>query len=379
MFRAGDGMQSAPAKGSSMRILAIDMGTGTQDILAFDSRAPVESNVKMVMPSATEITARRIRRATLESRPILLSGVPMGAGPCGWALEAHLASGLAAYATPGAARTFDDDLAVVAGMGVVVVSEDEANAVRGVERIVMHDLDLVAIRNALAAFQVSTQFDGLALGCLDHGFAPPGYSERLFRFDHLRRVVRERNDLRSFVYLPHEVPEYLVRARSMLASSDIDLPTVFLDTGPAAVLGALQDPRVAEAEEQIVLQLGTMHTLGFRLNGTEIRAFYEHHTAMLTGEEIESLTERFIAGTLTEDDIVARQGHGVHYVNSGGSTDVLVAVTGPQRHKLRRSRLHPYFAMPHGDVMISGCYGLIWAFAERFAERRQEIEAALAG
>lgn len=362
-----------------MRILAIDMGTGTQDILAFDSRAPVENNVKMVMPSATEITARRIRRATLESRPILLSGVPMGAGPCGWALEAHLASGLAAYATPAAARTFDDDLAVVAGMGVVVVSEDEANAVRGVERIVMHDLDLAAVRNALAAFQVSTQFDGLALGCLDHGYAPPGYSERLFRFDHLRRVVRENNDLRSFVYLPEEVPEYLVRARSMLASIDFDVPAIYLDTGPAAVLGALQDPHLSDAEDQIVLHLGTMHTLGFWLNGTEIRALYEHHTAMLSREEIESLTERFIAGNLTPEEVFARQGHGVHYVDNATPVDALIAVTGPQRHKLRSSRLNPYFAMPHGDVMISGCYGLVWAFAERFAERRLEIETALAG
>ena len=303
----------------------------------------------------------------------------MGAGPCGWALEAHLASGLAAYATPAAARTFDDDLAVVAGMGVVVVSEDEANAVRGVERIVMHDLDLAAVRNALAAFQVSTRFDGLALGCLDHGYAPPGYSERLFRFDHLRRVVRDKNDLRSFVYLPDEVPEYLVRARSMLASVDLELPTIFLDTGPAAVLGALQDPHVAEAEDQVVLHLGTMHTLGFWLNGTEIRALYEHHTAMLNREEIESLTERFIAGILTPEEVFARQGHGVHYVERGTPSDALIAVTGPQRHKLRSSRLSPYFAMPHGDVMISGCYGLVWAFAERFGERRQEIEAALAG
>ena len=35
-----------------MRILAIDMGTGTQDILLFDSDKPVENNVKMVLPSA---------------------------------------------------------------------------------------------------------------------------------------------------------------------------------------------------------------------------------------------------------------------------------------------------------------------------------------
>ena len=45
-----------------MRILAIDMGSGTQDIVIFDSEKPVENNVKMILPSATEIAARRVRR-----------------------------------------------------------------------------------------------------------------------------------------------------------------------------------------------------------------------------------------------------------------------------------------------------------------------------
>ena len=49
-------------------------------------------------------------------------------------------------------------------------------------------------------------FDGLALACLDHGAAPPGYSDRLFRFEHLRRVVGARNDLRAFAYLPRRCP-----------------------------------------------------------------------------------------------------------------------------------------------------------------------------
>ena len=44
-----------------MRILAIDMGTGTQDILVFDPERPVENNEKLILPSATEIAARRIR------------------------------------------------------------------------------------------------------------------------------------------------------------------------------------------------------------------------------------------------------------------------------------------------------------------------------
>jgi len=50
------------------------------------------------------------------------------------------------------------------------------------------------------------------------------------------------------------------------------------------------------------------------------------------------------------------------------------AVTGTQRAKLRASALQPYFAVPHGDMMLSGCFGLVWAFAEK---HRQEILARL--
>src|SRR5579884_3540477 len=100
-----------------MRILAIGIGAETQDILLFDTQAPVESSVKMVMPSATEIAARRIRRATQERRPVLLTGVTMGSGPCHQALAAHLAQNLRTFATERAARTFDDDLTVVRAMG----------------------------------------------------------------------------------------------------------------------------------------------------------------------------------------------------------------------------------------------------------------------
>src|SRR3989304_5323540 len=118
-----------------MRILAIDMGTGTQDILLFDSSGPVENSVKMVMPSATEIAAGRVRRATAAGRPVLLTGVTMGGGPCHWALEQHLKAGNGAFATPEAARTFDDDLSMVEQMGVRVVSDDEAARLDGVDHI----------------------------------------------------------------------------------------------------------------------------------------------------------------------------------------------------------------------------------------------------
>src|SRR6266511_4008849 len=168
-----------------MRILTIDVGTGTQDILLFDGEQELENSLKMVMPSPTVVVAGQIRAATERGRPILLEGVTMGGGPSHWAAMDHVRSGLPVYATPSAARTFDDDLDGVAGMGVTVVSEDEASGLSGVERIVLRDLWLEAVRTALRAFGADDRFDALAVAVFDHGAAPPGYSDRVFRlFEH---------------------------------------------------------------------------------------------------------------------------------------------------------------------------------------------------
>jgi len=366
----------------AMRILAIDVGTGTQDILLFDSTQPVENALQLIMPSPTQIAAGRIRRATERERPVFLTGVIAGGGPCHWALEDHLRAGQRAFATPEAAATFDDDLENVERMGVTLVSEDEARALDA-DSIELRDLDLDAIREAFAAFDVNTTFDGLALGCLDHGAAPPGYSDRLFRFDHLRRVVESRNDLRAFAFRPEELPDYLTRAPTLVAGVDSDAPVVFLDTGPAAALGALQDPNVAESDEQLILNLGNMHALAFHLQGTRILSLYEHHTGEVTREQIEDFTDRLVKGTLAHEEVFGSKGHGVYYAleepeaRSQERDGPLIAVTGPQRNRLRGSRLKPYFASPHGDMMVAGCFGLLWAFAEKYPEHREEIATAL--
>src|SRR5713101_4712066 len=111
----------------TMRILAVDVGTGTQDILLFDSTQPVENALQLIIPSPTQIAAGRIRRATEQRRPLWLTGVIAGGGPCHWALEDHLRAGLPAYSTPEAATTFDDDLETVERLGVTLVSRDETH------------------------------------------------------------------------------------------------------------------------------------------------------------------------------------------------------------------------------------------------------------
>ncbi|MGB4977774.1 MAG: pyruvate formate lyase-activating protein, partial [Anaerolineae bacterium] len=72
-----------------MHILAVDIGTGTQDILWFDSARDPENCLKLVMPSPTLRVAGQIRQATAARQPLLLSGVLMGGGPSAWAAEDH--------------------------------------------------------------------------------------------------------------------------------------------------------------------------------------------------------------------------------------------------------------------------------------------------
>ena len=82
-----------------MQILAVDVGTGTQDILLFDSARSPENCLKLVMPSPTMLVASAIRQATAAAHTLLLTGVTMGGGPSSWATEDHHRAGLPIPAT----------------------------------------------------------------------------------------------------------------------------------------------------------------------------------------------------------------------------------------------------------------------------------------
>ena len=128
-----------------------------------------------------------------------------------------------------------------------------------------------------------------------------------------------------------------------------------------------------------MLNLGNMHALAFHLRGTRIISLYEHHTGE-TGRASRSITS---ASGWSRGRCRTRRCSPARATACSTrppeSRDPFVAVTGPQREKLRGSRLNPYFAAPHGDMMLSGCFGLVQAFAARYPEHREEIERALKG
>ena len=360
-----------------MRILAIDIGTGTQDILLFDTSREPENCFKLIMPSPTIIVAQRIRRATARGAALLLTGVTMGGGPCARAAHAHLKAGYPIYATPDAARTFDDDLDKVSQMGVQVLSQAQAAELQDVESITMQDFDAQAIWQALAAFDINIDFDALAIAVFDHGNAPPGYSDRKFRFNYLAQRLQTRNHLASFAFWRDEIPPSMTRLLAVAQTAPVDTPLYVMDTAPAAVLGALEDPRAAGPGRRVVVNVGNGHTLAFRLNNDRIEGLFEHHTGRLTPGKLEELLTQLAAGTLDDDQIFADHGHGALMFDCQPRPLDSLAITGPKRGLLKSSRYRPYMAVPYGDMMLAGCWGMVRAMAKSWPERQTEIETAL--
>ena len=72
-------------------------------------------------------------------------------------------------------------------------------------------------------------------------------------------------------------------------------------------------------------------------------------------------------------------GHGALVRFKPGRMPELFAVTGPRRNMIRGTDLPVYLAVPHGDMMLAGCFGLVRAYIGKRPEHADEIEAALAG
>lgn len=375
-----------------VRILAIDVGTGTQDILLFESGKTIENCFKMVMPSPTVIIAERIKRATGGGQPLLLTGVTMGGGPCHWAARDHALAGYPVAVTPEAGRTFDDDLTMVQQMGFEIVDEDEA-ARRAEQRDVVHielqDFNAQAIIAALQAFDVNPRVDALAIAAFDHGAAPPGISDRRFRFDFIAETVRRNPIPSAFAYPSAQTPADLTRLRAIassaaryieLSGSPAETPLLLMDTGSAAVLGSLEDALVRRQGDSILCNIGNFHTLAFHLVGGQITGIFEHHTGEINRAKLEDMLVKLAHGTLTNDEVFNTSGHGALILNQPASENgdfPFLAVTGPRRELLRGSTLHPYEATPHGDMMLAGCFGLLRALADHDARLAQAIEPSL--
>ena len=356
-------------------MLAVDIGTGTQDILLFEAGTVIENAVQLVMPSPTALLAERVKRATADRVDLLLTGITMGGGPDHWAVEAHLKAGLRVWATPDAARTFDDDLGRVEAMGVRIV--DRVDGSNGGRRLEMRDFYWPELIEALEAFGVSTRFDAVAIAVFDHGAAPPGISDRRFRFDYLREQVARGTGLEGFGFLRDEIPERMTRMRAVASTWTGGVPIFVMDTGPAAILGALDDPVVRATDRAIVVNLGNFHTIAALLDDRRIAGLFEHHTGELTAQKLAGYLDSLARGTLSNQAVFEDMGHGALELGPVDDPPQFLAVTGPQRALIAESGVRVHLAVPHGDMMLTGCFGLLRALAARLPDLVPAIQDRL--
>lgn len=369
-----------------MQILTVDIGTGTQDIFLYDSQLDIENGFKLVVPSPTMMINRHLKEATRRGEAVLLSGVTMGGGPSQWAAEDHVRAGHRVYATPSAARTFNDDLSAVREMGIEVVSEDEAGQLpESVLRLELKDFDFPMIARAFEQFGVSLSgLEAVAVAVFDHGEAPPHISDRQFRFDYLDERIQEVNRLSAFAFRAEDVPPIMTRLQAVVDSSRayVDAPLVVMDTAPAAVLGASFDAKVASRERVMIANVGNFHTIAFRLGPEGIEGVFEHHTGLIDLPKLERLLAALADGSLRHADVFGDHGHGALVYASRPLSlegDYALAVTGPRRSLMRGSLLRPHFAVPFGDMMIAGCFGLLAAAADLLPEISGPVVQSLHG
>lgn len=376
-----------------MLVLAVDVGTGTQDILRYNSEKEVENSLIMIMPAPTQVIAEKVRKATRERKAIVLSGNIMGGGPSTFAIRKHLEAGFPVYSTEKAALTIHDNLERVKSFGIQIVSVEEAKSLLSEENILeinMKDFDFASTSEAFSVFGVFMP-ENYAIAVQDHGNAPEK-SNRIYRFELFKEIIDKGGELRNFVYTPEEIPQAFTRMR---AQSDLLLETaaektgkkpypeiglkiraVFMDTGPAAIFGALIDP--AAMKPAIVVNIGNGHTLGALVQENRITGLFEHHTSLMNPEKLQDYIMKLADGQLSFEEVFEDQGHGAYIKEFPGFDTVRsIMVTGPKRgilEKLANSEFRPevleklHFAAPFGSMMLSGCFGLLAGFLEKYPD-----------
>jgi uncharacterized protein (DUF1786 family) len=385
-----------------MKILTVDIGTGTQDIFLYDSRLDIENGFKLILPSPTMMIHRRVKQALETRSPILLSGHQMGGGPSAWAIEEVARAGVSVYMTPRAATTLNDELDKVEALGIKIISEEESLQLSAVSKIELKDFDFELISRTFHDYGVSlNDLEAIAVAVFDHGNAPAGVSDRQFRFDYLDERIKAKNSLSAFAYLSNDIPGIMTRLQSVAESAGrLPCPLVVMDTAPAAVLGAGFDLVVSERRQKIICNIGNFHTLAFRMGENGIEGVFEHHTGEIDLAKLEALLHRLAEGSLRHEDVFNDMGHGALMYSDQkfefGKDEFDVVVTGPRRSMFRardhrpqiiddgqssrvNGRLRPYFATPFGDMMIAGCFGLLAAAAEVMPNLAEEIHGSMRG
>jgi len=331
-----------------MSYLAIDVGTGTQDVLIYKEGELLENSPKLIYPAPTKLFSEKIKNF---ENDLFINGATMGGGPITKALRNHIDKGFNVFISKDAARTIKDDLEKVESWGFHIVEAVEN------PHLELSDIDfeLFEILKKKALYE---EFDKILIAVQDHGFIK-GQSDRITRIDFLKKFLD--GDLsKAYFDKNTPIPQNFSRFRSIRETISNYCSTDFAitDTGIAAALGALYKDKARPA---VTIDVGNGHTFAALIHEEyKISSFFEHHTGMLDRKKIRYFINKMIRGELTNEEIFNDGGHGAHRFSvKNCAENVPLFITGPNRHLFFDGNDNVTFASPAGDTMITGSVGLL--------------------
>ena len=347
------------------RILTVDVGAGTMDVLYLDTRR--SEQFKAVVKSPVASLAQRVEAALGK---LLILGREMGGGAVSRAVKER-ARASEIVMSLSAAPTIHHDLDRVRSAGIQVLEDEAAEAMAregGYSVIEFGDLPIDRLREIVSGFDVPFSFDVIGICAQDHGVPPDGDSHLDHRHRHFRTVLDATPFPHAFLHHTENLPPDMSRLRSIAESArSVPADEVYiLDSGMAAILGASMDPRVQQRKNALVLDIATSHTVAAALQGAELIGFFEYHTADITLERLETLLVDLANGDLSHARILAEGGHGAYTRRSFGfeNTEIILA-TGPKRALIGPSELPIELGAPLGDNMMTGTVGVLEAIRRK--------------
>ena len=350
-----------------MKILAIDIGAGTEDVLLYDDeKRSIENCIKMVLPSPSQVFAAKVRTATRQGNDLFVKGDTIGGGAFSHALRKHVAAGHRVCMTENAAYTVRNNLDQVKERKIEIVQDSGPENFEG-ETIVLEEVNIEKLHGLLKHFgETFSDIDFVAVAVQDHGVFREEMSNRRFRINKMRELLEKNPKPEAFAFRENEIPFYYPRMKSAVHASKRQLPNarvLVMDTSPDAILGCLMDPVVKNADPILAVNVGNGHTMVAIVSKGEITAVLEHHTRLLNPQKMEELLRDFADGKLSNETVFEDNGHGMFFLKQPPSFSKIkkVVVTGPNRKVLAETGLSVHFATPAGDVMMSGPIGLVEA------------------
>ena len=337
-----------------MRILAIDVGTGTQDIMIYDTEKELENSIKLVLPSPHLYISQQIREI---ENDIYFTGEIMGGGKIKRSILEHMEKGYNVVMEPTCAKTIRDDLNQVIDLGIEIA--DEGKNYTDYTEIRMGDINIRKLSEFLLGYDLDFDFDEIAIAVQDHGYNE-NMGDRDFRFEKIREKVSHPISPLEFGFRD-EMPEYFTRmqaVRRQLKDEGIDTVPLVMDTKFASIAGMCYDEVAEKLNSFIVIDIGNGHTTAASIENGKIQGVFEHHTSSLTGESLERYIKRLASGEITHEEVHEDFGHGAHVLNPISKLEKVI-VSGPKRELIEKTNLDWHHAAPGGDVMMTGTIGLI--------------------